>query len=764
MSRDASKNRPENRLASESSPYLKQHAQNPVDWYPWGTEAFEKARIEGKPVFLSIGYSACHWCHVMERESFEDEDIARFLNEHFVSIKVDREERPDVDGVYMTAVQIMTGRGGWPLTAFLLPDKRPFFGGTYYPPDDRGGRLGFHSLLIRLAAAWKSDRFSLEASAERLESEIRENDELASSVARHPLDVSLLEDVELALKRSFDARFGGFGRAPKFPPHQALEWLLLNTLKGSQSARSMAFATLDAMALGGIHDHLAGGFHRYSTDERWLVPHFEKMLYDNAQLLASYARAFGLSGRPFYKRVALSTGEYLLSEMRGPEGAFHAATDADSEGEEGKYFVWSDSEILNALGEGSAFFSSTYQVRPDGNYSDEATGRKTGLNILHMKEEPSSDEDRRLAPLRARLKSVRDSRVPPGLDDKRLSGWNALAISGFAIASRILGEPRFLEAATLAAQFLLQKLCDPSGQLLRTWKDGVARIPAFLEDEAYFANALIDLSESSPVESAKWLELAKGAVHGIVDRFTVKGEPGFFFTGSHHEELLARGHDIFDKATPSAPGSATRALLRVALKTGDASLASRAREALEEAAGLIHRVPHGTETWSLALLDYFEFEKRFPEALKRSRLALSSSQIRHAAENTVAPVTLTVSVADRNVTRGSRFAVSVTIGVADGFYLQGEDGLQLEAWAGSDVRVEKIEVPPAEEVFHEEGQSAVRGFQGTLSVRVELHASARAATGERSLSVLARFRACGEGICEPEKTVAASLSFAVVAG
>ncbi|MGZ6972201.1 MAG: thioredoxin domain-containing protein, partial [Thermoanaerobaculia bacterium] len=405
-----------NRLARESSPYLRQHANNPVDWYPWGDEAFEKARREDRPVFLSIGYSSCHWCHVMERESFENEEIAALLKTHWVSIKVDREERPDVDDVYMTAVQLTSGRGGWPLSAFLLPDRRPFFAGTYFPPDDRHGRPGFLSLLRRLDAAWREKREDLEGRAAEIASEVVAASGLAAHGSPEPLSPGSLGLLGAALSRLFDSEHGGFGDAPKFPPHLALAWLLRRGAAGDAAALAMAEATLEAMALGGIRDHLGGGFHRYSTDAEWFLPHFEKMLTDNAQLLAVYARAYALTGRDLFHRVARETGEYLLREMTGPEGGFFAATDADSEGEEGKYFVWDLSEIREVLGKGDAeYFCEWYGIRPEGNFRDESSGRATGLNIPHLSKQFSFEDEERLAPLRAALLAARARRVPPAL-------------------------------------------------------------------------------------------------------------------------------------------------------------------------------------------------------------------------------------------------------------------------------------------------------------------------------------------------------------
>src|ERR1039457_618173 len=521
-----------NRLAGESSPYLRQHAHNPVDWYPWGDEA-----------------------------------IARTLNERWVSVKVDREERPDIDDVYMTAVQLTSGRGGWPLSAFLLPDKRPFFAGTYFPPDDRHGRPGFLTVLGRLEAAWRERRADLESGAAEIAAEVAARSGLAARGAAEALSPARLGLLGAALTQVFDAAHGGFGGAPKFPPHLALAWLLRRGAGGDAVALAMAEATLDAMAFGGIRDHLGGGFHRYSTDAEWLLPHFQKMLTDNAQLLGLYARAYARTGAETYARVARETGEYLLREMTGPEGGFFAATDADSEGDEGKYFVWGSSEIRELLGEEEGKdFCEWYGVRPEGNFRDEATGRFTGRSILFLSENIAPKSEQRLAPIRAALLAARSRRVPPALDDKRVAGWNALAVSGLAIAGRILNEVRFLDAARLGARFLLEECRDGQGRLQRTWKDGVAKIPSFLEDEAFLAHALLDLDEADDEGGpGVWRDEAVAAVASMRARFRRVDGPGFAFSGDGNETLLVNGRDLFDKATPSASGSAAWALARLAL-------------------------------------------------------------------------------------------------------------------------------------------------------------------------------------------------------
>jgi uncharacterized protein YyaL (SSP411 family) len=775
---EAARGKP-NRLARETSPYLRQHALNPVDWYPWEDEAFEKAQREGKPVFLSIGYSSCHWCHVMERESFENEEIARFLNDHFVPVKVDREERPDVDDVYMTAVQLMTGRGGWPLSAFLLPDRRPFFAGTYFPPDDRHGRPGFRTLLEALADDWRTRRSDIEKVAARLAKEIAASQSLAGARGRVPLSTETAGLLTAALTASFDARRGGFGGAPKFPPHLALEWLLGKGVAGDSRALEMASRTLEAMALGGIHDHLGGGFHRYSTDAEWLVPHFEKMLYDNAQLLEVYARAWTATGRDLFRRTTVGIGEYLLREMRGPEGGFYAATDADSEGEEGKFFVWTADEVRQDLGESDgAEFCEWYGVRESGNFNEEASGSPTGRNILFLSKEPAAEVEARLAPLREKLRAARARRVPPSLDDKRVAGWVALAVSGFAVAGRALADSRYLDAARTAARFLLGAMRDGQGRLLRSWKDGTGKIAGFLEDEAYLANALLDLADSvPPSESAEWLDAAANCVGSLRRRFGRADGPGFSLSGEGHEPLLATSRDFFDKATPSASGSAVLALARLARRSGDAHLAREAAEAVGEVSWLMTRSPHGTESWFLALEELMAFDAEHPEAdigpllsvregagvVQRFEEDLSSKakEADGIAQAVSADGVLSVSLPSRiRAKRGESLSVVLTLQVKDGWHLQAEDGLRVEAWGGSDFLFDEIRPRPNSAVPGEETTAAA--FSGTFEESLSFSVSPTAARGGRVLSVLVTYRACGEGACRPEATLSLSAPLEIV--
>ncbi|MBK9064380.1 MAG: DUF255 domain-containing protein [Acidobacteria bacterium] len=748
-----------NRLAGESSPYLLQHAHNPVDWYPWGEDAFAKARAERKPVFLSIGYSSCHWCHVMERESFENAAVADLLNEHFVSIKVDREERPDVDDVYMTAVQLTTGRGGWPLSAFLLPDGKPFFAGTYFPPEDRHGRAGFKTLLLRVAQAWGNDRAALEDSARQISEEVARAADPAGRVGTAALSRDALLLPGAALARAFDPRHGGFGGAPKFPPHLALEWLLARGAGGDAAALAHAIGTLDGMALGGIRDHLGGGFHRYSTDAEWLLPHFEKMLTDNAQLLGVYAVAYSATDDPLYAEVARETGDYLLREMRGTEGGFYAATDADSEGEEGRFFCWDPREIREILGkERGEDFCEWYGVREGGNFAEEATGHRTGANVLHLSKKIPSSSESRLAASRAALLAARAKRTPPSLDDKRVAGWNALAVSGFAVAARALAEPRYLEAARVGARFLLNVSRLPDGVLARTWKAGEAKIPAFLEDEAFLALALLDLADAEgPGAAGIWHEEAKAAVASLRARFRRRDGPGFTFSGTGNETLLSNGRDLFDKAVPSASGAAARALARLALVTGDRALAREARDAVDEVGGLMARSPHGMESWFFALELLFEFEDRFGEGKRE----ISSSVKRGGDEAADSAVRVEAVAVEPRVPRGEKGALRLRIAIAPGWHLQGPDGLRVEAWGGSEFTFEEVPLP-APLTLTSSARDDETGWYGTFEANLSFSVSRNAAKGKRDVSVRVTTRACGEGACRPDEVLSLSVPVEIV--
>jgi uncharacterized protein YyaL (SSP411 family) len=555
-----------NHLSAEKSPYLKQHAQNPVDWYPWGEEAFAKARGENKAIFLSIGYSTCHWCHVMERESFESEPIAEVLNRHFVSIKVDREERPDVDRIYMTFVQASTGSGGWPMSVFLTPELRPFFGGTYFPPDNRYGRPGFQTLLERIAEAWQNDRDRVVESGDKILEQLRE--QVAHAAGGQALDKSVLDATYNYFRRSYDKIHGGFGGAPKFPRPAALEFLLrYHHHNRNDEALKMTLHTLRAMAEGGMHDQLGGGFHRYSVDERWFVSHFEKMLYDQAQLAITYLEAFQITRDAFYADIARDIFEYVLRDMTSPEGGFYSAEDADSplpenpsEKGEGAFYVWTRQEIDAILGHpAAASLRRRYGVEASGNVSDDPHGEFQGKNILFVKDarEPLDTE------AAASLLEARSRRPRPHLDDKILTAWNGLMISAFAKGGQILDEPRYAEAGRRAADLILSRMLDPgSGALLRRFRDGDAAIPGFLDDYAFFIAALLDLYEmefdparieQAETLTAKMRELFEDAEHGA-----------FFTTARGDASLMLRVKDDYDGAEPSGNSIALMDLLRLA--------------------------------------------------------------------------------------------------------------------------------------------------------------------------------------------------------
>ncbi|MCK9494700.1 MAG: thioredoxin domain-containing protein [Dehalococcoidia bacterium] len=566
-----------NRLANESSPYLLQHADNPVDWYPWGEEAFAKARAEDKPILLSVGYSSCHWCHVMAHESFEDEAIAAQMNEGFVNIKVDREERPDVDSVYMTFTQAMSGSGGWPMTVFLTPDLEPFYAGTYFPPDDRYGRPGFPKLLEGVSRAWRENRASVVESAQDLTAKVREATGRQTEGGSGAIAAATSEAAFKALEHAFDPHWGGFGRAPKFPSASNLEFLLMYGARtGEDAPTAMALHTCRMMAAGGMYDHLGGGFARYSVDAQWLVPHFEKMLYDNALLARLYAHAYqvssdGVGGDEAFATVVRETLDYLLREMLDAGGGFHSAQDADSEGIEGKFFVWTPAEIAAVLGpEDGAAFCAVYAVTEDGNFEDPHHPEFGRRNVLSRPEpleavaerlaRPAAELEAALPAWRQQLFEERARRVPPGLDDKVLTSWNGLAISAFAEAGRILGEPRYVEAARRTAEFIRTTMVR-DGRLMHSYRaetsgTGEAKVDALLEDYAYLGLGLVDLYRATG--DLGLIEWATTLYEDALARFA-DTDGTFFESPSDGESLILRQKPFFDSPTPS--GNASMAIL-----------------------------------------------------------------------------------------------------------------------------------------------------------------------------------------------------------
>ncbi len=593
-----------NRLAGETSPYLLQHATNPVDWYPWGEEALERAVREDKPILLSIGYAACHWCHVMERESFEDPRTAALMNASYVCIKVDREERPDLDEIYMSATTALTGSGGWPMTVFLTPRQEPFFAGTYFPNTPRHGRPSFSMLLTRLAEAWANERDDVVQQAKALTEAVRTS---ASRSVPGAISTSVIDAFVAQEKRLFDEEHGGFGGAPKFPPSAALSLLLrAHARSGDATTLRMVTRTLDGMKNGGIYDHLAGGFARYSTDAEWLVPHFEKMLYDNAALARVYVEAYQVTRDPAYAIVVRETLDYVVREMQGAHGGYFSATDADSEGEEGKYFVFSLGEIEGVLGEGddARLFAGYYDVTDIGNWESR--------NILHTPRllvevardlgiEGTPDGLReRIVHAKARVFEARQRRVPPLLDDKVLTAWNGLMIGTMAFAARVLGEARYLESATRAAAMIDAHLRATEGGLLRTHREGKSRLGGYLEDYAYLSDALVDLYEASGEE--RHLRAAERLAKRLVVAFSQDDSAAFCSTARDHEALLARPADGADGAIPNANAVAARALVRLGAHLGEPALTERAEAALLAHGALVARAQRAFAT-TLAVLD-----------------------------------------------------------------------------------------------------------------------------------------------------------------
>lgn len=580
---------PTNRLNNETSPYLLQHAMNPVDWYPWGEEAIQRARDEDRPIFLSIGYSACHWCHVMEHESFENSEIAAVMNLRFVNIKVDREERPDIDQIYMSAVQLMTGRGGWPMSVFLTPELQPFYGGTYFPPGPRMGMPGFQDILVKVSEIWSERREELLDSAAKLT-------EAVANLAvptwdESELNESLLQSAVRALIGASDRDEGGFGAAPKFPHAMDLRVLLRAWKRfGDDEVLGIVTLTLDKMAGGGIYDQLGGGFHRYSTDHRWLAPHFEKMLYDNALLASCYLEGYQATGHADYARVVRETLDYVLREMTQPAGGFYSTQDADSEGVEGKFFVWSASEILDLLGaEDAGVFNESYDVSPNGNWEGtNILNRPVPLEQVAARHGKTADELAEvLAGCRQTLFEARAKRIAPARDDKVLVSWNGLMIAALSQAGAVLNESRYLEAAVAAADFVLEQMTDESGRLLHSYQDGRARFNAYLDDYACFMDGLVELYQAT--FQPRFLDAALSLSDTMIQQFHGLGQGGFFYTSHDHEQLIARQKDAQDGATPSGNSMAATALLKLSRLCGRSDLEEIATRTLELFSGMITR-------------------------------------------------------------------------------------------------------------------------------------------------------------------------------
>ncbi|MBL8203554.1 MAG: thioredoxin domain-containing protein [Blastocatellia bacterium] len=580
-----------NRLINETSPYLRQHANNPVDWYPWCDEAFEKAKQEDKPVLLSVGYAACHWCHVLAHESFENEAIAKLMNDLFINIKVDREERPDIDSIYMNAVQLMTGHGGWPMTVFMTPEGVPFYGGTYYPPEDRRGMPGFPRVLISIAEAYKEQRDQIASNANTI---IEQLNKLNKFTATDHLNIEILDNAAHGIMRTFDPKNGGFGRAPKFPPAMVLSFLLRQSQRTKDNAlQSAVEMTLIKMANGGMYDQLGGGFHRYSVDEKWLIPHFEKMLYDNALLSRIYLDAWLVTGRVFYQQIAIEILDYVVREMLDVSGGFYSSQDADSEGEEGKFFVWRPEEVVTLLGkEDAQLFNRYFDVTPHGNFEHAMSALHVDIELTAVAKIMQVAPERLAAAItrgKQILFEAREQRIKPARDEKILTAWNGLMLRSFAEAAHILKRDDYLQIAINNAEFLTTQL-KRDGRLLRTHKDGQSKLNAYQEDYAYLMDGLLSLYEATFDE--RWFTEARELADTMIALFWDENVGGFFFTSNDHEQLISRAKESYDNATPSGNSVAASALQRLAMFTNEPRYRDYAEQVLKLLASQISRFPN----------------------------------------------------------------------------------------------------------------------------------------------------------------------------
>ncbi len=758
-----------NHLLGQTSPYLLQHLHNPVDWYPWGDEALERARREDRPIFLSVGYSACHWCHVMEREAFSDEEIARLLGEHFVAIKVDREERPDLDEIYMTAVQAMTGGGGWPMSVFLTPDLRPFYGGTYFPRDR------FRDLLVALASAWKNRRGDVLASAAEIHALIERQQKVAAPAQGPAVGREWLDAAVSVLKASYDAAHGGFGGAPKFPPHGALAILLeAHREHGDREALDMVVKTLDAMALGGLYDQVGGGFHRYATDAGWLVPHFEKMLYDNALLVPVYLEAWRRSDRQDFRRVAEETLAWVAGEMTDPRGGFYASLDADSEDEEGRFYLWTPAQVRLTLGTADADLAIDYFGLTGGS----AVG--PGRGILHVPVplgEFAKRHGRTEAAMRARLDTTRRrlllaraGRVRPHLDDKVLTSWNGLMISAYARAYAATGEERYRAAAERAARFVLSDLKDKDGGLLAVWRQGRAKLPAYLDDHAFLARGLLDLHDATGDQA--WVE-ASARIVGDAGRFRDPGDGGYFFTPPDRGDLIVRTRSLHDGALPSGNAVMAECLARLAGLRPGAGYREEAARVLALAAPGVREAPSAHAYMILAAAHLTEDRPDRPivrahapapgtglvPAALAADAVIQGTIVGRANAQRVVDASLTVPA--RAVRPGQSVTLSVRLDIHDGWHVNSATPsleylipTRIEFTARAAAAVEQVAYPEGRMVTLEFAKEKLSVYEGTTTIRATIRPPSDSPQGTREVPARLTYQACSNKACLPPETVA----------
>ena len=608
----------QNRLVQSQSPYLMQHATNPVDWFPWGDEAFDKAKKENKPIFLSIGYSTCHWCHVMEHESFEDSTVAALMNKHFISIKVDREEMPEVDHVYMSVCQAMTGRGGWPLTIIMTPDKKPFFAGTYFPKDGRGQRPGMLQLLPSIAQAWDKQQNEIQRSIKKITDYLQDMNQTQMGES---LDATILDETYLHFANRFDSEMGGFGKAPKFPsPHNLIYLLRFYHMTGESKALEMVELTLRKMRRGGIFDHIGFGFHRYSTDKEWLLPHFEKMLYDQAMIAMAYLDSYHITQKEEYAQTAQEIFTYVLRDMTSPNGGFYSAEDADSDGEEGKFYVWTKEELLDILGETDGeLFSSIFSISENGNFKDEATGKHSSSNIPHFSDSKLSiaqnlkmsvsELDSFIHRSRQKLFTVREKRIHPLKDDKILTDWNGLMIAALSLGGQLLNEPKYTKAAEKSAHFILTELRDKNGRLKKRFRNGISGIDAHLDDYAFMIWGLLNLYETT--YNVEWLTAAIDLAHMMEEEFYDDVGGGFYLGSKKAEKLIVRAKDTYDGAIPAGNSVAAMNCLRLGKMTGQSRWINLGEDTFKAFSGQIKRAPTG----HAYLLTSFLFDFNAPKEI-----------------------------------------------------------------------------------------------------------------------------------------------------
>ncbi len=751
-----------NQLADSTSPYLLQHADNPVNWYPWSSRAFDKAAAEDKPVFLSVGYATCHWCHVMAHESFENEQVAAILNAHYVAIKVDREQRPDVDEQYMLATQLMTQRGGWPNSVWLTPDGRPWFAGTYFPREDRLQHAGFKTVLTRLAEAWRTRRDEVEQQADQLAQAVKQAGQVAAPAAGASLDRSPVDQALDQLRQTFDSEHGGFGSAPKFPPHEALSLLISEYQRtGGDDLLTMLSRTLDAMACGGIHDHVGGGFHRYSTDAHWFCPHFEKMLYDNAQLLRIYARGYALAGNTSYRDVAERIVDWLDREMTDAEGGFFSGIDADSEGEEGRFYVWSIQQVRQVLGEDAGLFIDAYGLGEQGNWSEEATGRETGTNICHAVRPLdelaadhglSVDEVRcRLADLRRQLLEVRNTRPRPQTDDKVIAAWNAMTIAALAEAAVWLDRPDYRDRAVRAGQFIMKQMWR-DGQLLRSYRKGAAHQPGYLDDYAQWINALLGLADAT--NQPHWLEQATAVADRMIELFGDNEAGGFFLTSSQHDVWLGRSKNPTGGGnTPSGNGAAAMGLMGLARRLDRSDYHDEARKTLQAFVDPMQRFPQGVLTLVEAAAWYLE----------TTRSADQESPGGPVPDYRAGqpPVIVDLFTSHEQVVPGQSMQLVVRLGLSDSWHIYAPgDGpatvkpLSVGLSPSSDIELSAVHYPPpdAHQADPRTGRPIPVYNRSPVDVLIDCQVPSSAQPGAKDHVVVVGFQACDTARCAAPTT------------